>query len=183
LPGREYTVRIKGFPEIQALRALGGWHLEKQVTFFFRTLSAEAMDVGLFVDPVPGSGPCLIRVNGKLIDPLNFSGIDILEGEELKLTFSEPIFPGSVAASKARVHLIDPQKQVKLDDPLLLMGRNVEDDPSGSTLAIQPLDGFEAGKDYKLYRDYLDFTDFGGNPIEAKGFNFIQINCLKGPES
>jgi hypothetical protein len=177
LPGGNYTVHLKGFPAFNALRSTKGTLLNHDYVFTFQTVTGDALSTEWFVDPKPGFGPCLELINDESFEPLNIKGMEVPAGSELKLTFSEPIFPGSVAGSRAKVYII--WEDTVDGEPLNLISRSIKEDPTGASLGVQPEGGFEAGRSYKLFRFYLDYTDFGGNPIEDNGFNFISIHCVK----
>jgi hypothetical protein len=174
-PGRPYRVEFAGFPAVSALRSTGGLLLAQAFSRSFNTVSTDVEELDRFVDPAPESGPALVAVGGKALHTLDMAGVDVAPGEELALAFSEPIYPPSIFRGDSELHIIDLEGTVDLDSNTLhLECRSGED---LRTVRVKPSDGFQAGRKYKLFRSYLAFTDFGGNPIEAKQFDFISIAC------
>jgi hypothetical protein len=175
-PGRHYSIEFSGFPDLSALRSTEGHLLDRGFSRSFSTVPGAGAPLDRFVDPAPEGGPLLVAVAGKSFHALDMvEVVGVAPGGELTLTFSEPIFPPSVLGGDSGLHLINLEGTVNPDsNPLRLECRYGAD---LQTVRIGPQGGFQAGRKYKLFRSYLAFTDFGGNPIEAKQFNYISIAC------
>lgn len=179
-PGGKYIVEIAGFPLYCAVRSTRGGHLKKRYTLTFQTVPEDADEWDRYVDPEPDTGPRLLAVGDVPFEDVHLAGIKIRAGESLALTFSEPIYPPSVARSRARLHLMGGEGALTGDPVTLeLVSRIVTvPDGKGAVIRVEPRGGFQEGNSYKLWRDAIDFTDFGGNTVETASFSYISIDCL-----
>ncbi len=176
-PGRNYTVRVSGFPGYCALRSTKGVHLAKSAIFSFHAISESKDRLASFVDPKPESGPLIVKVNGAPVAELKPEGIEVQPGSALELTFSEPLFPISVFESQGKLIRIDKEIGVDLElDALPYLARITAGEPRGAVIVLEPRGGFLAGRQYKLMPEFLDFTDFGGKGVE-RNMSFISIIC------
>ncbi|MFH2001912.1 MAG: Ig-like domain-containing protein [Planctomycetota bacterium] len=176
VPGQRYSVYFKGFPAYDAILSAEGFHLRQSCSLSFTTVSSPDFCIDLFIDPQPDSGPELLSIGGTPIADVGFEGIEVQADEKLEMDFSEPIFPGSIANSRAEICVLNVEKTV---DGLAL---DVEYGSRGSQLFIEPVNGFQPGRRYKLLPDKLDFTDFGGKSVEAR-FNYLEIVCVQKAHS
>lgn len=177
-PGREYSVRFEGFPSFCALRSTSGSHLDQRLVLTFRTVAGETNGLGRFVDPKPESGPNLISVGGVAIEEIDYTGVRVKPGIPLSLTFSEPLYPGSLTGGKSKIYMINVEGTVDVDQDALGLCCRFGDDPL--TVLVEPEGGFLQGKEYKLYRECLIFTDYGGKTVEECRFDHLWIVCPPG---
>jgi len=175
-PGRTYTVRFQGFPAFGSLISTEGRHLDRSYSISFKTVSEGVSAPERFIDPESESGPHLVSVNGEPIEVITVKGIRVKAGDRLALDFSEPLFPPSVLNDGSTIIIIDDEGAF---GPTYLRLQS-ELASSGFRVLLEPEGRFREGQEYKLYRDHLGFTDFGGKSIDGRCFNYISVICGTG---
>jgi hypothetical protein len=179
-PGRTYTAKLEGFPSYSSVLSTDGDHLDRRYRRTFRTVPEECEGLERFVDLAPDSGPKLVSVQNRPVREIGWNGNIVEAGSPLLLEFSKPLYPPSVVLSRAQLNVVNQEGVVDREYDLIdLVCRIVEQEQDRSLVAVEPAGGFQAGTVYKLWRESLDFVDFGGKGIEADRFNYLSIDCTE----
>lgn len=179
-PGRTFKAKLEGFPSHSSVLSTDGEHLDRRYHRTFSTVSDESQGLERFVDLSPDSGPKLVSVQTRPVREIGWDGNIVEAGCPLLLEFSKPLYPPSVILSRAQLNVVNQEGVVDRDYDLVdLSCTLVKQEQDRSLVAVEPVGGFQADTDYKLWRESLDFVDFGGNGIEADRFNYLSIDCVE----
>jgi len=178
-PGQRYTVHLTGYPAYCAVLSIKGTRLVNTSAYAFRTVSWQDDRLAMFEDPEPEAGLKLIEVGGIPYSKLGSEGVFVEAGTALELVFSEPLFPHAIHCSRAKILMIYRQGGTAVDQAqLALTSRILDKGPRGAVVVIEPEGGFQKATRYNLFLEMLDYTDFGGRPLETHGH--ITIDCSGG---